>query len=144
MSAGRICTRVVATGAPDETVQAVARRMAKHNVGALVIVNGKRDALAIVTDRDIALRCVAQGLDPASTPVAQVMTREARSVDESTPIEQALKTMASAGTRRLVVTGEGGKLVGVLALDDIVQLLAEEAEAIGRLLGKERPQLAHS
>jgi CBS domain-containing protein len=144
MSVGRICTRVVATAAPEETVLAVARRMATHNVGALVIVNGKREAMAIVTDRDIVLRCVARELDPGTTPVERVMTRAARSVDESTPIEQALRTMASAGTRRLVVTGEGGKLVGLLALDDVVQLLTEEAEAIGRLLGKEAPELTRS
>jgi CBS domain-containing protein len=132
---------VVATAGSDETVLEVARRMAQHNVGTLVIVNEKSEPLAIVTDRDIVIRCVAPELDPRSTPVSVIMSRAVRSVDESTPIEQALRTMASAGARRLVVTGAEGRLVGVLALDDVAQLVAEEAEAIGRLLGKEAPEL---
>lgn len=142
MSVGRICTRVVVTATSQETVLAVAKRMEEHNVGAVVIVKPSSEPIAIVTDRDIVLRGVARALDPATTPVAVVMTREVRTVDEATPIEQAVRTMAGAGARRLVVTGSGGKLVGMLSLDDVTQLLVEEAEAIGRLLRREGPALA--
>ena len=69
------------------------------------------------------------------------MTREVRTIDEATPIEQALGTMAGAGARRLVVTGEQGRLVGILSVDDIVELLAEEAATLGRLLRKEAPEM---
>jgi CBS domain-containing protein len=134
MSVGRICTRVVATAAAEETVLEVARRMKEHNVGTIVIVDSSRGPRGIVTDRDIVMRCVARELDPAATPVSVVMSPEVRAVDEATPIEQAVKTMAGVGIRRLVVTGPGGKLVGLLALDDVTQLLAEETGAIGRLL----------
>jgi CBS domain-containing protein len=134
MSVGRICTRVVATATSDESIMTVARRMAEYDVGTVVVVNESKMPLAIVTDRDITIRCVAQGLDPSATPLSVIMTREVRTVDESAPLEQALRTMAGAGTRRMVVTGAEGKLVGVLSVDDVALLLAEEAESLGRIV----------
>jgi CBS domain-containing protein len=124
----------VVTATSDESILAVARRMGEYDVGTVVVVNESKVPLAIVTDRDITVRCVAQGLDPSETPLSVIMTREVRTVDESTPIEQALRTMAGAGTRRMVVTGAEGKLVGVLSVDDVSLLLAEEAESLGRIL----------
>ena len=139
MSAGRICSRVVATAAPAETIRAVARRMADHDVGTLVIVGGDAmRAMGIVTDRDIAIRGVAVGLDPDRTPVSEVMTTPVHGIDESTPIEQALSRMASVATRRLVVTGEHGRPVGILSLDDVLDLLTSEVGSIGRLLEKQQ------
>jgi CBS domain-containing protein len=134
MSVGRICSRVVATAAPGENVLAVARRMREKNVGTVVVVSEAAKPLAIVTDRDIVLRCVASELAPKDTPISAIMTREIKSADEATPIEQALRTMAASGTRRLIVTGELGVLRGVLSLDDVMELITEESESIGRLL----------
>lgn len=141
MSAGRICTRTVVTAAAGETVLEVARRMEEFDVGTVVVVNEETEPVGIVTDRDLVLRGIAHEHDPADTPVSVVMTREVRTVDEATPIEQALGSMAGAGARRLVVTGPRGKLVGILSVDDIVDLLAEEAASLGRLLRKERPEI---
>jgi signal-transduction protein with cAMP-binding, CBS, and nucleotidyltransferase domain len=134
MSVGRICSRVVVTASPDESVLTVARRMKEQNVGTVVVVSETSKPLAIVTDRDVTLRCVAQEMNAKDTPVSAIMTREVKAVDESAPIEQALRTMAGTGTRRLVVTGELGVLRGVLALDDVIELIAEETESIGKLL----------
>ncbi len=142
MSVGKICTRVVATASPDETVLEVARRMDEFNVGTVPVVNASNEPVGIVTDRDIALRCVAGEHDPEATPVSVIMTRSVRTVHESVPIEQALRTMAGAETRRLVVTGDEGKVVGLLSVDDVVELLTEEAEAIGELIRKEGPRFA--
>ncbi|HEX9582382.1 MAG TPA: CBS domain-containing protein [Gemmatimonadales bacterium] len=143
MSAGRVCSRVVATASPVETVRVAAQRMAEHGVGTLVVVNPDRNnqAIGVTTDRDIAIRCVAAGLDPEHTPVTGVMTSPAQTIDQDTPIETAVARMANTATRRLVVTGEGRRLVGILSLDDIVDLLAEEAGSIGRLLQKQRPRI---
>lgn len=115
--------------------------MEENSVGCVVIMDA-HGVVGIVTDRDIVTRAVAKELDPPDTPISVVMTRDVHAVDESTPIEQAVATMGSAGTRRLVVTGPESKLVGVLSVDDVVQLLVEEAESIGKLLGKEEPSLA--
>lgn len=139
MSAGRICSRVLVTAAPGESVAAAARRMAEYDVGTVVVVEGDglHPALGILTDRDITIRGVAAGLDLTRTPVSQLMTTPAHTVDEATPIEQALGRMASSATRRLVVTGPEGQPLGMLSLDDVLDLISAEAGAIGRLLGKQ-------
>ena len=143
MSAGRICSRVFATAFPGETVRAAARRMREHGVGSLVVVEpgATAEARGMITDRDITLRCIAAGLDPESTTVAEVMTAPVTTVDEDTPIEAAAEEMARAGTRRLVVTGPGRKAVGILALDDLLDLVVEELGPIARLLEKQRPHV---
>jgi len=142
MSAGRICTRTVVTAADGESVLDIARRMAEHHVGTVVVVNDNAEPVGIVTDRDLTLRCIAAELAPAATPVSEIMTREVRTTDESTPIKQALRTMAGAGTRRLVVTGAGGKVAGLLSVDDFVKLLGEEATSLSEIVRKDRPEIA--
>lgn len=141
MSIGRICTRVVATASRNETVRTVADRMAEHNVGTVVVVEDEKP-VGIVTDRDLAVRVLAAGLDAETTPADDIMTEQVRSLDEGTPIEDGLAAMKGSGVRRIVVTGEDGKLAGILALDDILELLVEEAERIGAILRKESPQMA--
>lgn len=140
MSVGRICSRVVATATPTETVRTAARRMADNDVGTLVIIDpeGARPAMGIVTDRDVAIRGVASGLDLDRTPVSQIMTTPVHSVNESTPIEQALARMANSATRRLLVTGDRDRPIGILSLDDVLHLLSAEAGSIGRLLGAQQ------
>jgi signal-transduction protein with cAMP-binding, CBS, and nucleotidyltransferase domain len=117
--------------------------MAEHGVGTLVVLEAADGAgrLSIVTDRDIVLRCVAAGLDPDREPIGSVTTRPVHCVDEQTPIEEAIQQMARAGTRRLVVTGEAGRPIGVLSLDDVLDLLADETAAVGRLVAQQQSSL---
>lgn len=143
MSAGRICTRTVVTAIPDETVQLAARRMANSQVGTLVVVEpgpAKRP-VGVLTDRDIAVRCVAEGLEPARTAISVVMSKPVESIDEDTPVEETLERMVRANTRRLVVRDLHGGLVGVISLDDILELLTEEASALARLLDRQSPHV---
>ncbi|MFP3949310.1 MAG: CBS domain-containing protein [Longimicrobiales bacterium] len=139
MSIGRICSRVVATASPDESVRAIAERMAEHNVGTVVVVQGQKP-VGIVTDRDLAIRVLGAGLNP-DTAVDDIMTESVRTLDESTPIEEALTSMKSSGVRRIVVTGEDGALAGIISLDDILELLVEEVESVGAILREESPRM---
>ena len=143
MSAGRICSRVVVTASPNESIRVAAQHMAEKDVGTSVVVDPSRvpEAVGIITDRDLAMRCIAGRLDPDQTQISKVMTAPVQSVDEETPIEEALSRMAGAATRRLVVTGKGRSLIGILSLDDVLELLVEEAASIGRLLEKQRPNI---
>lgn len=143
MSVGRICSRVIATASPDETIRAATLRMAEYDVGTLVILDVDRRSrpIGVVTDRDIAIRCVAAKRDPDQTRVSDIMTTPAQAVNEHTPIEEAVTRMANAATRRLVVTGDGDAIVGVLSLDDVIDLVVEETAAIGRLLERQRPHI---
>jgi CBS domain-containing protein len=138
MSAGALCVRVVQVASPEESVQAVAKRMASAEVGTVVVIGPERRPLGILTDRDIALRCVAEGRDPQATRIAAVMSAPALCVHEGTSIESALARMAGAPARRLVVVDDAERLVGILALDDVLELLTEEAASIGRLLAGRR------
>ncbi|MFW6199550.1 MAG: CBS domain-containing protein [Gemmatimonadota bacterium] len=139
MSIGRICSRVVATASPNETGRAIAERMAEHNVGTVVVVQEQKP-VGIVTDRDLAIRVLGAGLNP-DTAVDDIMTESVRTLDESTPIEEALTSMKSSGVRRIVVTGEDGALAGIISLDDVLELLVEEVESVGAILREESPRM---
>jgi CBS domain-containing protein len=134
MSVGRICTRTVSTASGEESVAVAAARMAEHDVGTLVVLDAASRPEGILTDRDLVVRGGARGLDPAATRVTDVMSRPPLCVHESTPIEDGLARMAHEHARRLVVTGDDGRLIGILTLDDVLDLLAEEAQTIGRIL----------
>lgn len=140
MSCGRICTRSVDVASMDESVHVAAQRMHARKVGSLVVVDSEGHPLGLLTDRDLAVRVIADALDPNETRVSQVMTRLPRVVREETPIEEALGIMRCGSHRRLPVVTREGRLVGILTLDDIVNLLAEEFGEIGRLLHKESPE----
>jgi CBS domain-containing protein len=117
--------------------------MAENDVGTVVVVepNFPNEALGIVTDRDITIRGVAPGLSLDITPISQIMTTPVHSVPEHTPLEQAVARMASTASRRLVVTGEQNRPVGILSLDDVLGLISVEAASIGRLLKQQQPHL---
>jgi CBS domain-containing protein len=123
---------------PEESVAEAARRMREAGVGTLVVLAAGERPLGILTDRDIVLRCVAEGRDPEATRIEQVMTAPLVCVGEATPIEDALARMIQVPSRRLGVTEADGKLAGLLALDDVIELLAEEAATIGKLLRQAR------
>ena len=141
MSIGRIATRVVATAGEAETVLEAARRMAGTRVGCVVVARDGKP-VGIVTDRDIAIRVVAKSLDPARVPISEVMTPDPDTIDESAPVEEAVERMADGGIRRLVVTAQGGNLLGIVSMDDIVESLAGQASGMGRLLRASRPTVA--
>jgi len=135
MSLGRIVNRVMVTATGRETARAAARRMAENNVGTVVVVDESgTEPIGMLTDRDITIRCVGKGLDPDRVRVSEIMTHPVHQIYEHVPLEQALSRMADVGTRRLVVTGEGNRVTGIVCLDDILELLAGEVESIGRLL----------
>lgn len=141
MTAGKLCSRVMATASPDESVRKAAQRMATYDVGALVVLKENRGAHAvgIVTDRDIVVRCVAEQRDLDTTKVADIMSKPVYTVRDETPIEEALAKMAAAGTRRLVVSAEGDRVAGILTLDDCLDELVRDTATIGKLLRLQQP-----
>lgn len=135
MVVGRICCRITHLADGEETVQAAAERMRRENVGTLVVLDGEHRPFGIVTDRDLVLRVVAAGLDARATRVAQVMTAHPRNIAETAPIEDALRCMRDLAVRRLPVVDADGRLVGIVTMDDVLELLSEELESLGRIVG---------
>jgi len=142
MSVGRICTHNVVMATPEESIRDAARLMSANNVGTVVVVDGEFRPVGILTDRDIALRCVAIGKSPDEVRIGEAMTTPVRTVSEATAIEDALGIMKRLGVRRLPVTDARSMLVGLVALDDVLDLIIEEATTIGELLRKEAPAIA--
>jgi CBS domain-containing protein len=80
-------------------------------------------------------------MDPDDTSISAVMTTPVHSVDEHTPLEEAVGQMARVGVRRLVVTGADQEIVGLLSLDDVLGVMVEETTAIGKLLEQQKPRI---
>ena len=139
MSISRIFVREVDLTDPGESAQIAARRMHDRNVGTLVVCDQARRPVGMLTDRDLAVRVVAAGRDPACTRVGDVMTGEPLSVAPDASVEAALKAMRNGPCRRLPVVDEQGVLAGVVSLDDILSLLTQEFNEIGTLLRREDP-----
>jgi CBS domain-containing protein len=123
----------------DESVQSAAQRMQARRVGTLVVIDSDQKPIGLVTDRDLAVRVVAAGRDPQATTVDQVMSPAPITIREETSIETSLTRMRSGACRRLPVVDQDGKLVGLVSLDDILELLSEEFQQIGELLEEEAP-----
>lgn len=139
MSVGRICSRDIDTADARETARDAARRMHERQVGSLVVVDDESRPMGLVTDRDIAMRVVAAGCDPANTRVDAIMTPMPTTVLEDTEIETALGHMRVGRLRRLPVVDGTGTLVGMVTLDDVLAFVAEEFSLIGGLLRREAP-----
>jgi CBS domain-containing protein len=141
MTVGRICSRETQLASEEEAARDAAVRMRETNVGTLVVIDAQRVPRGIVTDRDLALRVLGQGLGPETT-VGEVMTRIPRTVSEETPIEDALAIMRGLGIRRMPVVGSKGRLVGMISVDDVIELLAEELGDLGKIIGSSHQGIA--
>jgi CBS domain-containing protein len=140
MTVGRICTRCVDVVEPFERVAVAAKRMHSRKVGTLVVVDVEKRPIGLITDRDLTVRVLAAERDPAVTDVETVMTRGVETVRENCPIETALEVMRSGPFRRVPVVDGEGELLGLVSLDDILTVLAEEFRSIGSLLNAESQQ----
>jgi CBS domain-containing protein len=139
MSIQRICHYDVDVAEPGESVRTIAERMRQRTVGCLVIVNEFREPIGIVTDRDLVIRVLAEGKDPYTTRIEEAMSYNLKTVPEDGSIEQALRVMRGGAFRRVPVVDRDGKLIGIVTLDDILMLLAEEFTQAGQVLDRETP-----
>ena len=126
---------------PDETIETAARMMAKIDVGAIPV--GEADRLiGMITDRDIAIRAVAEGLGPG-TAIRTVMSSDIRYCFEDEDVGHVLKNMGDIQLRRLPVLNREKRLVGIVSLADVAKSAA--GTKTGRALGDiTRPGGSHS
>ena len=109
----------------DKTVAYAAKMMRDEDVGIAPIVEGDR-LVGVLTDRDIAVRVVAEGGDSEQTKVTDVMSRDLVTLDPDQDLDEALRLMARHQVRRLPVVEEDGRLVGVVAQADVVEHAADQ------------------
>jgi CBS domain-containing protein len=109
----------------DKTVAYAAKMMRDEDVGIAPIVEGDR-LVGVLTDRDVAVRVVAEGRDPEQVKVTEVASRDLVTLDPQQDLEEALRLMGRHQVRRLPVVEEDGRLVGILAQADVAKK-ADEA-----------------
>jgi CBS domain-containing protein len=106
-------------------VMEAARLMRDEDVGIVPVVEGEK-LIGTVTDRDIAVRVVAEGKSPENTTVGEIASRELVTIDPQQDLDEALRLMARHQVRRLPVVEEDGKLVGIVAQADIARSASDE------------------
>ena len=137
MEVGEICTREVVHCDRRANVGEIARLMRNHHVGDIVVTehrDGRLVPVGIVTDRDLAIEVLAQGVDPQGLAAADLIDGELVKASESEAVYDAIWHMRSKGVRRLPVVDQGGVLVGVLTVDDVIEFLAEELTEVARIV----------
>lgn len=143
MPIGDICNRDVITVQREDTVLRAAKLMRQQHVGNVVVMDqrgGRSVPIGIVTDRDVVVELVAPELDPTTITVGDIMGPELAKIKESTGVFEAIQTMCAKGVRRMPVVADDDEeeLAGIVTLDDLMMLLAEEIGALTRLVMCER------
>jgi CBS domain-containing protein len=105
---------------PDDMISDAAAKMAEADIGFLPVCDGERIAGAL-TDRDITVRAVARGRDPARTPVREIMTPEITYCYQDEDVEKTARLMREERIRRVIVVDRDKRLVGVVSLGDLAQ-----------------------
>ena len=131
MKVSEIMTRNVHVVTPDQSIQKAAQEMSREDVGALPIAENDR-LVGMITDRDIAIRAVAEGKGPKTT-LREIMTEQVKYCYEDQDLDQILQNMGDIQMRRLPVVNREKRLVGIVSLGDLATK-ADEKKA-GAALG---------
>lgn len=145
MPIGELCIRQTVVTPRGTSVEDAAKLMREYHVGDLIVtdrIDGKRKPVGIVTDRDIVIEVVAQGIDPARLSVEDIMTGDLVTVREQEGLFETIRIMRAKGIRRVPVVDSDGALAGIVAVDDVIELLADELSQVAKVVLRERRQEA--
>ncbi|MGZ9097572.1 MAG: CBS domain-containing protein [Micavibrio sp.] len=128
-----IMSKDVQVVSPDTLLNDVAKKMQKHDCGSILVAKDDR-LMGVITDRDLALRCVAESRQPSETTAAQVMTEEILYCRDTDEVETVALDMTKNKVRRLPVLDKDKRLVGIVSLGDLAANSADHL-VCGRALG---------
>jgi CBS domain-containing protein len=132
MKVSEIMTRDVQTAQPDTTVEEIAALMKEEGIGAVPVLDEDGELAGIVTDRDIVVRCVAEGKDASESTVDDIVSEDLSTIEPDADVREAVQLMAGRKIRRLPVV-EDGELIGIVSLGDI-SVKIEDERATGEAL----------
>ena len=138
---GRICNRDVVIVEKVASVTEAARRMRAHHVGDLIVVNQETQnplPVGIVTDRDLVIEVLATDVDLRTVTVGDVMSFDLTTAREDDDLSDTIKRMRARAVRRLPVVDARGVLVGIVSIDDLIELFAEQLGDLAQLIGREQ------
>lgn len=133
-----VARRNVVTDHPDATAQKLAVRMREEDVGSVVIVTDEKP-VGIVTDRDLTVEVLAHEDPRLSSRARELMSGFPTTITDDEGVAAATRTMDDHDIRRLPVVDHGGRLVGIVTLDDIYRELVAEHEHIADVIATESP-----
>lgn len=110
---------------PSDSVEEAARKMRLFDVGLFPVCEADR-VVGVLTDRDITVRVIAEGRDPSTTRVSDVMSREVASVSEDAELGEAVHILAKHRVRRLPVLDRRGRLVGLISIGRLAKVKQEK------------------
>ncbi|MCK9536479.1 MAG: CBS domain-containing protein [Bacilli bacterium] len=113
-----LMTKKVITAKKQDRISHIAMLMANYDIGMVVIINDNREVLGVVTDRDIVIRALSQGRFE-DAPVETIMTQHCIDIDKNETAIRAMEMMGEYQVRRLVITNDDKKLVGIVSLADL-------------------------
>ncbi len=131
MSLQKFCERPVVTVSPEQNVTAACQLLREKNVGCLVAVEDGK-LCGILTDRDIALKVTGEKKDPQHTTVRDVMTNNPLHIAVHKTLHDLTSVMHTHHVRRVPIVDDGGKVVGMVTLDDLLMLLGQELADLGQ------------
>lgn len=137
-----ICEHGVITATRSMPITEAAQLMKEKNIGSIVIIDNEIDnePIGILTDRDIAMKIVADDIIDKTICVGDIMCQDLLLLKEKQGINEALEMMCAKGVRRAPVIDENNKIVGIASADDLLILLADELSSLAKLVNK---QVAH-
>lgn len=128
----------VITASTDESVRELATMMDEKGVGSVVITDGD-EPIGIVTDRDLAMGVIGAAEDPDGKTAEDVMSTDLCTIDADGGFYEATELMSEHGIRRLPVVGSNGELSGIITVDDLNELLADEHQHLASVIQAQRP-----
>lgn len=134
MRVADLMTPRVADCSPHESIRAAARRMVEHHCGCLPVMvrdDDRKRVVGIVTDRDLACRAVAEGLDPEQTEVRRCMSFPVHTITGDADLSECADRFTTLGVRRLVVVDGQNRCQGVISRVDLQRYVTATAEAGG-------------
>ena len=131
MKIRELMTTDVETATLQENLRDVAQKMKDEDAGAIPVVDEDNKLVGILTDRDIVVRCIAEGKDPEETTVEDVLTENLETIEPDSEAEEAAQIMAQRQIRRLPVVEEE-ELIGIVSIGDIA--IKEDGRRAGRAL----------
>lgn len=120
-----VINRNVVTISPSAALSEAAYMMMNEDIGALVVVDSDMRPVGIITDRDLVVSAMAEGVNPDEVTVEEIMTKDPITVDEDTDIFEMLSILSENSIRRLPVT-RGIRLKGIVSVDDLIVVVATE------------------
>lgn len=128
----------VVTCRPDDDAVRLAQLMRNEAVDSVVVIQDNHP-LGVVTDRDLAMRVVAGGVDEGGTYARELMSDHPSTIRDDLGVAEAVKEMDANGVRQLPVVDGGDELVGIVDLDDILRELVRDYEHLAGVLATESP-----